>query len=118
MAQAVADEKILSYVDVLLRASDVALLADREWLSDTLIEFYLEYLWKAVLRKHPKIALIGPSISFCLMHCQTDDERKAILSSLHLPRKEVSWRKLVLFRKSSFFFGVGSRRCIHLLSSP
>ena len=118
MVQVVADGKILSYVDVLLRASDVALLADREWLSDTLIEFYVEYLWKAVLREHPKIALIGPSIAFCLMHCQTDDERKTILSSLHLPRKEVSWRKLVLFRKSSFFFGVGSRRCIHLLSSP
>ena len=87
----VADEKILSYADVLLRASDVALLADREWLNDTLIEFYVEYLRKAVLREHPKIALIGPSIAFCLMHCQTDNERKFIISSLDLPRKEVRW---------------------------
>jgi len=43
-------DKVLSYGDYILREFDVALLKGKDWLNDTLIGFYFEYLSNSALK--------------------------------------------------------------------
>ncbi|KAL7201891.1 hypothetical protein ACSBR1_033562 [Camellia fascicularis] len=44
MRKSAADEKILSYNDVVLRRSDLDILSGPYFLNDRIIEFYFSYL--------------------------------------------------------------------------
>lgn len=43
------DEKVLSYYDSLVTKSDVALLSNNSWLNDTLVDFYFQYVFHALI---------------------------------------------------------------------
>eukprot|EP00271_Cylindrocystis_brebissonii_P004213 TRINITY_DN15818_c0_g1_i1.p1 TRINITY_DN15818_c0_g1~~TRINITY_DN15818_c0_g1_i1.p1 ORF type:complete len:231 (+),score=31.96 TRINITY_DN15818_c0_g1_i1:191-883(+) len=92
------DRKVLSYGDVLLRSRDVDLLIEPHWLNDNLIEFYFEYLSTNLSERKSteggdgdEVLLIGPSVSFWLLHCGGGGSLAAAVSPLHLTK-----RKLVL----------------------
>lgn len=90
MGKSDADEKILSYNDVVLRRSDLDILSGPYYLNDRIIEFYLSYLSSS----HPSqdILLVPPSIAFWILQCPFAEALKDFLEPLHLSEKE-----LVLF---------------------
>ncbi|XP_070530197.1 sentrin-specific protease 8 isoform X2 [Cardiocondyla obscurior] len=53
---------VLSYHDYLLRNSDVALLQRNDWLNDTIIGFYFEYL-NQQYNKESQLLFIGPEVA-------------------------------------------------------
>lgn len=67
MRKSKADEKILSYNDVVLRRSDLHILSGPYFLNDRIIEFYFSYLSSC----HPSqdILLVPPSIAFWIIQC-------------------------------------------------
>ncbi|KAJ7980948.1 NEDD8-specific protease 1 [Quillaja saponaria] len=85
MGKSNADEKILSYNDVVLRGSDLDILSGPYFLDDRIIEFYFSYLSS----KYPSqdILLVPPSIAFWIMNCPVVETLKEFLEPLHLPDK-------------------------------
>lgn len=56
-------QKILSYHDVLLRSSDVALLDGPFWLNDNIIAFWMQYLEKDVYKESvAEVAFVSPDV--------------------------------------------------------
>ncbi|KAL0390151.1 UNVERIFIED_CONTAM: NEDD8-specific protease 1 [Sesamum calycinum] len=90
MAKARADEKILSYDDVVLRRSDLDILSGPYFLNDRIIEFYFSYLTSCYPSED--ILLIPPSIAFWIKECPDISSLKDFVEPLHLPR-----RKLIIF---------------------
>lgn len=90
MPKTYADEKILSYNDVVLRQSDLGILNGPHYLNDRIIEFYFSYLSSS--HSSEDILLVPPSIAFWTMNCPDIDSLKDFLQPLNLPSK-----KLVLF---------------------
>ncbi|PNY13508.1 NEDD8-specific protease 1-like protein [Trifolium pratense] len=90
MGKSEADEKILSYNDVVLRRSDLDILSGQYFLNDRIIEFYLSYLSSG----HPSqdILLVPPSIAFWIIQCPVAEAMRDFLDPLHLSDKA-----LVLF---------------------
>ncbi|XVF47098.1 hypothetical protein PTKIN_Ptkin03bG0082000 [Pterospermum kingtungense] len=90
MGKSAADEKILSYNDVVLRRSDLEILSGSYYLNDRIIEFYFSLLSSS----HPsrEILLVPPSIAFWITNCPDVDGLKDFLEPLKL-----SDRKLVIF---------------------
>lgn len=90
MGKSAADEKILSYNDVVLRRSDLEILSGPYYLNDRIIEFYFSHLSSS----HPsqEILLVPPSIAFWITNCPDVDGLKDFLEPLKL-----SDRKLVIF---------------------
>ncbi|XP_022756076.1 NEDD8-specific protease 1-like [Durio zibethinus] len=90
MGKSAADEKILSYNDVVLRRSDLEILSGRYYLNDRIVEFYFSLLSSS----HPShdILLVPPSISFWITNCPDVGDLKDFLEPLKLPDK-----KLVIF---------------------
>lgn len=90
MSKTTADEKILSYNDVVLRQSDLRILNGPHFLNDRIIEFYFSYLSSS----HPSqdILLVPPAITFWIMNCPDTSSLKDFLQPLNLPSK-----KLVIF---------------------
>lgn len=90
MGKSGADEKILSYNDVVLRQSDLDILGGPYFLNDRILEFFLSYLSS----RHPtkEILLVPPSIAFWVMNCPVVESLKDFLEPLHLPDQ-----KLVIF---------------------
>lgn len=90
MGKSEADDKILSYNDVVLRRSDLGILSGPYFLNDRIIEFHLSYLSSS----HPSqdILLVPPSIAFWIIQCPVVEALKDFLDPLHLCDK-----KLVLF---------------------
>lgn len=90
MAKSSADDKILSYNDVVLRRSDLTILSGPHFLNDRIIEFYFSYLTSC----HPSefILLVPPTISFWVTNCPDLESIKDFLQPLNLPSK-----KLVIF---------------------
>ncbi|CAL0334057.1 unnamed protein product [Lupinus luteus] len=90
MKKSQADEKILSYDDVVLRQSDLDILSGPYYLNDRIIEFYFSYLSSS----HPSqdIFLVPPSIAFWIMKCPIIETLKDFIEPLNL-----SDRKLVIF---------------------
>ncbi|XP_050210181.1 uncharacterized protein LOC126660637 isoform X2 [Mercurialis annua] len=90
MVKSAADEKILSYNDVVLRQSDLEILSGRHFLNDRIIEFYFSYLSSS----HPSedVLLLPPSIAFWISNCPDTECLKDFLKPLKLADK-----KLVIF---------------------
>ena len=90
MGKSAADEKILSYNDVVLRRSDLEILCGPYYLNDRIIEFYFSLLSSS----HPSqdILLVPPSIAFWITNCPDVCDLKDFLEPLKLPDK-----KLVIF---------------------
>jgi Ulp1 family protease len=61
-----AEDKILSYFDVVLRQGDVDLLKDHSWLNDNLIAFYFEYLAREKFKDISDILLIPGAATYLL----------------------------------------------------
>lgn len=85
-----ANEKILSYNDVVLRQSDMDILSGPYFLNDQIIEFYFSYLSSCYPAQ--EILLVPPSIAFWIMNCPAVESLKDFVEPLHLPDK-----KLVIF---------------------
>ncbi|CAJ1979365.1 unnamed protein product [Sphenostylis stenocarpa] len=90
MKKSEADEKILSYNDVVLRRSDLDILSGPYFLNDRIIEFYFSYI-PSCYSSHD-ILLIPPSIAFWIMQCPVVETLGDFIEPLHLPDKP-----LVLF---------------------
>jgi sentrin-specific protease 8 len=88
MGKSAADEKILSYNDVVLRRSDLDILGGPYYLNDRIIEFYLSYLSSG----HPSrdILLVPPSIAFWIMQCPVAEALGDFLEPLHLSDKALA----------------------------
>ncbi|XP_061363188.1 NEDD8-specific protease 1 [Gastrolobium bilobum] len=86
MEKSQADEKILSYNDVVLRRSDLDILSGPYYLNDRIIEFYFSYLSSC----HPSqdiILLVPPSIAFWIIQCPATEALKDFLEPLHFSDK-------------------------------
>ncbi|ATY60792.1 Ulp1 protease family [Cordyceps militaris] len=64
-----SDKPYLSYYDASLTVGDVKSLKN-DWLTDSVINFWQEYLERETLPRYPqaRICLLRPSITFLLMH--------------------------------------------------
>lgn len=85
-----ADEKVLSYNDVVLRQADLDILSGPHFLNDRIIEFYLSYL--SSRRAAEDILFVPPSIAFWIKECPDTASLEEFLKPLNLPNRE-----LVLF---------------------
>ncbi|XP_057956129.1 NEDD8-specific protease 1 [Malania oleifera] len=90
MGKSSADEKILSYNDVVLRRSDLDILSGPYFLNDRIIEFYFSHL--TFCHSSDDILFVPPSISFWIMNCPDSGSLKDFLAPLNLSSK-----KLVIF---------------------
>ncbi|CAI9759199.1 unnamed protein product [Fraxinus pennsylvanica] len=84
MAKATADEKILSYNDVVLRRSDLDILSGPYFLNDRIIEFYFSYLESCYSSED--ILLVPPSIAFWIKECPDIGSLKGFVEPLNLSR--------------------------------
>lgn len=82
------DAKVLSYGDVLLRARDLELLSPPNWLNDSIISFYFEYLQNECIAD-PEFVCLGPSISFWLANSFDQADFRQTLAQLELATKDV-----------------------------
>ncbi|KAK1408412.1 hypothetical protein QVD17_40160 [Tagetes erecta] len=87
MPKSSADDKILSYNDVVLRQSDLGILNGPYYLNNRLIEFYFSYLSSSHPSEH--ILLVPPSIAFWIMNCPDISSLKDFLQPLNLPSKNL-----------------------------
>lgn len=91
--QSAKDEKVLSYGDVLLRQSDVELLDGPHYLNDHLIEFFFTYLSAKLAKRFPAspgaLLLVGPALTFWLLHCPDSESLQASIEPLLLSDREV-----------------------------
>lgn len=85
MRQSQADEKILSYNDVVLRRSDLDILSGPYYLNDRIIEFYFSYL--SSCHSSQDTLLVPPSIAFWIMKCPVAETLSDFIEPLHLPDK-------------------------------
>jgi len=60
------DDKVLSYFDVVLRQGDVDLLTGPNWLNDSLLAFYFEFLAREKFRGTSEILLIPGASTYLL----------------------------------------------------
>ncbi|KAK9280179.1 hypothetical protein L1049_013866 [Liquidambar formosana] len=90
MGTSAADEKILSYNDVVLRRSDLDILSGPHFLNDRIIEFYFSVLTSCYPSQD--ILLVPPSIAFWITNCPDIESIKDFLEPLNL-----SGKKLVIF---------------------
>lgn len=72
------DAVVLSYFDSQITVKDVASLKPRCWLTDNIINFYVEYVEQTMLRPkisglHEKVAVIGPSVVQMLKFLNTNE---------------------------------------------
>ena len=72
------DAVVLSYFDSQITVKDVASLKPRCWLTDNIINFYVEYVEQTLLRPtnsalHDKVAVIGPSVVQMLKFFNTNE---------------------------------------------
>ncbi|KAF6134799.1 hypothetical protein GIB67_002200 [Kingdonia uniflora] len=82
-----ADDKILSYNDVVLRRSDLSILSGPYFLNDRIIEFYFSYLETSYASQD--ILLVPPSISFWIANCPDVESLKDFVVPLKFPDKKV-----------------------------
>ncbi|KAL7127333.1 hypothetical protein ABFS83_14G247300 [Erythranthe nasuta] len=92
MEKQTANDKILSYNDVVLRRSDLEILNGPYFLNDRIIEFYFSYLPSTFPEASEDILLLPPSITFWIKECPDSASLKDFIEPLHLPQ-----RKLIIF---------------------
>ncbi|VFQ83297.1 unnamed protein product [Cuscuta campestris] len=85
-----ANDKILSYNDVVLRRSDLDILSGPYFLNDRIIEFYFSFL--ASRFPSEDVLLLSPSITFWIKECRDTTMLKDFIEPLRL-----SQRKLIIF---------------------
>ncbi|CAL9116346.1 unnamed protein product [Musa textilis] len=90
------DEKILSYLDVVMRRSDLDILRGPHYLNDRIIEFYFAHLASLSPSPSPRALLLPPSISFWLTNCPDPQSLRQSADPLRLPDRD-----LVLFPVNS-----------------
>lgn len=82
-------QKILSYHDVLLRSSDVALLDGPFWLNDNIIAFWMQYLEKDVYKESvAEVAFVSPDV-VQLIKLGVGGDLREELQSLSLEDKDL-----------------------------
>ncbi|XP_062998389.1 sentrin-specific protease 8 [Elgaria multicarinata webbii] len=114
------DPVVISYMDSLLRQSDVLLLDPPCWLNDRIIGFAFEYFASDQFQDFSdQVCFIGPEVAQ-FIKCTTSQEELAIfLEPLNLPHKEIvflaindnsnqaaggtHWSLLVYFRDKNCF---------------
>ncbi|KAH7656836.1 Ulp1 peptidase protein [Dioscorea alata] len=84
-----AEEKVLSYNDVVLRRSDLEILQGPHYINDRIIEFYWSYLSTTV---SDRILFVPPSISFWIANCPDSQSLLEAVNPLNF-----SARDLVVF---------------------
>lgn len=87
MGKSAADEKILSYNDVVLRRSDLDILSGPYFLNDRIIEFYFSFLSSCYPSED--ILLAPPSIAFWISNCPDTESLKDFLQPLNLFSKKL-----------------------------
>lgn len=81
--------KVLSYHDVLLRESDVALLEGPHWINDNLIAFWMQYLQETVYKRHrDKVEFVTPDV-VQFIKLGTSQDVAEQLKSLELERRTI-----------------------------
>ncbi|XP_075753643.1 sentrin-specific protease 8 [Pelodiscus sinensis] len=121
------DPVVLSYVDSLLRQSDVSLLDPPNWLNDHIIGFAFEYFSSDQFQDFSEqVCFVSPEVAQ-FIKCATSPEEVAVfLKPLCLPHKEVvflaindnsnqaaggtHWSLLVYFRDKNCFAHYDSQR--------
>eukprot|EP00246_Nothoceros_aenigmaticus_P005032 TRINITY_DN16843_c0_g1_i1.p1 TRINITY_DN16843_c0_g1~~TRINITY_DN16843_c0_g1_i1.p1 ORF type:complete len:229 (-),score=25.11 TRINITY_DN16843_c0_g1_i1:122-808(-) len=91
------DGPVLSYGPVVLRHLDVDLLKGPHFLNDQIIEFFFHYLTEHNAAasaaegsdKPAPLLLVGPALTFWLLHCPDSDGLKASIEPMHLPEREL-----------------------------
>ncbi|CAL5424266.1 unnamed protein product [Camellia sinensis] len=106
MRKSAADEKILSYNDVVLRRSDLDILSGPYFLNDRIIEFYFSYLPSCYPSK--EILLVSPSIAFWIANWPDIESLKDFVEPLNLSSK-----KLVIFLSITTMTWQCSQGCPH-----
>ncbi|KAJ0987705.1 hypothetical protein J5N97_006061 [Dioscorea zingiberensis] len=81
-----ADDKILSYNDVVLRRSDLDILRGPHYINDRIIEFYWSYLSTSVT---DRVLLVPPSISFWIANCLDYQSRVEAVKPLNFPARDL-----------------------------
>ncbi|XP_023749061.1 NEDD8-specific protease 1 [Lactuca sativa] len=81
-----ANEKILSYNDVILLQSDLTILKNPCFLNDRIIEFYFTHLSSL---HSQQILFLPPSITFWITNCPDTDSLSDFLQPLNLPSKQL-----------------------------
>ncbi|CAL5426577.1 unnamed protein product [Camellia sinensis] len=99
MRKSAADEKILSYNDVVLRRSDLDILSCPYFLNDRIIEFYFSYLPSCYPSK--EILLVSPSIAFWIANWPDIESLKDFVEPLNLSSKKLSSPALNIYLKVS-----------------
>ncbi|GMY21198.1 NEDD8-specific protease 1-like [Fagus crenata] len=84
-----SDKEVLTYEDIVLRASDLDILEGPCYLNDQIIAFYFGYLSSSC--NNNDILLVPPSVSFWLANCR-DEDLKDLIEPLKLSSK-----KLIIF---------------------
>ena len=90
-----ADDIVLSFNDSLLRQSDLEILRNNEWINDSLITFWFEYLESVKYKEaSDRIAFISSEVTQLIKSAATPDSPtravvSSILQSLSLPSKEL-----------------------------
>lgn len=77
---------VLSFYEILLRESDVALLTGPYWLNDTIISFYFEYLEKVMFNNASELLFVSPEVTQCIKMVPAD-EIGTFLEPLDIARK-------------------------------
>ncbi|KAL7639374.1 UNVERIFIED_CONTAM: hypothetical protein RMT77_009875 [Armadillidium vulgare] len=100
-----SDKVVLSYYDSLIHASDLKLLEGRNWLNDSLISFYFEYLCHDVYKGASSYLFISPEVTQLL---KMGDPSELPLFLDPLNAKEKSHIFLPVNDNSSFVSSGGS----------
>lgn len=89
-SKADADEKMLSYNDVVLRRSDLDILGGPRYINDRLIEFYFAHLSAASPSAGAgAVLLVPPSISFWIANSPDFESLHEILAPLRLRERDL-----------------------------
>ncbi|XP_053127824.1 sentrin-specific protease 8 [Hemicordylus capensis] len=84
------DPVVLSYMDSLLRQSDVSLLDPPCWLNDHIIGFAFEYFASGQFRDFAsQVCFIGPEVAQFIKCTASQEELALFLEPLDLPHKKV-----------------------------
>ncbi|KAF7489203.1 Sentrin-specific protease 8 [Sarcoptes scabiei] len=81
---------VLSYHDAIIRQSDYRLLNSREWINDSLIEFWFEYLTNDLFKDYQnKLLCISPSLSQLIKLTASHEDILCLLAALEVPTKHL-----------------------------
>lgn len=88
IAVTMSDDIELIFHNTILRKSDIQVLQGTEWITDSILCFYFEYLEKVVHINEHKLLFVRPGVAHCI---QILDEKEAetFLDPLEIRNKEL-----------------------------